>query len=34
MPEFLWEQAVTHTAYLRNHLYTRAVEVVTLDFLS
>jgi hypothetical protein len=25
LPEFLWEQAVKHTAYLRNHATTRSI---------
>jgi transposase InsO family protein len=29
MPEFLWEQAVTHMAYMRNRAYTGALETAT-----
>jgi transposase InsO family protein len=29
MPEFLWEQAVAHAAYVRNRAYTRALETAT-----
>jgi hypothetical protein len=30
LPEFLWEQAVAHAAYVRNHAYTTAVSKHTL----